>query len=393
MIHTSRQTNTSAGPSLAFTFVVMGVFLSIFGTNRNITGVQIGALIVLGICYLFFGIYGFHICIRSNDLLLHYLYFAGQLLVGGALLFISEGNSLSPLLLIPLIGQSVMVLAPRIMILVNGVIAAIYFSFLLNNSAGWFPFLNSIPFYLAGQLLLILFLQLVGDEDRIHAENARLIGELESANMNLQRYASQVEELTITRERNRLAREIHDGVGHYLTVVNMQIQAARAVMEKDPIRAQETLLRAMNQTQEALKEIRESVSILREAPEEYIPLTKKLEEIKLNLMDSHLKPEISIDGEIRELPFQYEQTLLRIIQEGIQNCIKHANADKIWILLDYRELDKTRIIIRDNGVGLVNKGSGFGLISLQERVRLLDGVFSYGNAQEGGFFIEVEVPV
>ena len=348
---------------------------------------------MLGICYLFLGIYGFHISVRSNNTRIIYLYFCGQLLIGGALLLLSEGSGLSPLLLMPLVGQSVVLLAPRAMISVNGMIVLIYFGFLRYYSMGWVPFWNSIPFYLSGHILLILFLQLAGDEDRIHAENSKLVKELEEANKTLKAYSEQVEELTITHERNRMAREIHDGVGHYLTVINMQVQAARAVMEKDPAKAKETLSRAMNQTQEALREIRSSVAILRDAVEEQIPLDEKLYEFQLNLMDSNIQPDILILGDFRKLPQQYEQTLLRTIQEGIQNCIKHSQATTISICLDYSDKKITRLSIRDNGIGFSGKGKGFGLISLQERVRLLDGSFKYGNSANGGFYLEVEVPV
>lgn len=382
----------NAGPTLGYAFVVMMVFLSIFGTNRAITNAQIGALITLGICFLFLGIYGFHVCLRSDDKNIFYLYFGAQLVIGGALLFLSEGNGLSPLLLMPLVGQSVILLQPRSMIITNGVIAALYFTALRYYASGWVPFWNSIPFYLAGQIVLIFFLQLAGDEDRTHDENRRLILELGEANASLLAYSGKVEELTITRERNRMAREIHDGVGHYLTVINMQIQAALAVMQKDPKKSREVLTRAMNQTQDALHDIRKSVSILRESADDQIDLKASLENFKTILQDSNITPEIEILGSIRILPAQYDQTILRILQEGIQNCIKHAHADIIRITLDYTLPDHTKVLICDNGKGVTGENTGFGLISLQERIRLLDGAFVYGNAPEGGFFIEAEVP-
>lgn len=383
----------NTGPTIAYAFVVMMVFLSIFGTNRSITNTQIGALVTLGICYLFLGIYGFHICLRSDDKNIYYLYFGAQIVIGGSLIFLSEGQGLSPLLLMPLVGQSVVLLQPRPMIITNGLIVVIYFIALRYYTTGWIPFWNSIPFYLAGQIVLIFFLQLAGDEDRTHDENRRLIRELGEANASLREYTGKVEELTITRERNRMAREIHDGVGHYLTVINMQIQAALAIMQKDPAKARDTLARAMNQTQGALNDIRKSVSILRESTEDQIDLLESLENLRTILLDSRISPNIEIIGNERKLPEQVNQTILRILQEGIQNCIKHAQADQIEIMLDYSFPDKIRLRICDNGHGAENQGSGFGLISLQERVRILNGEFSFGNSSTGGFFIDVEVPV
>jgi signal transduction histidine kinase len=392
MVTSTKQSYASTGPTLAFAFVVMGVFLSIFGTWRDITNIEIIAMVVLGTCYVFLGIYGFHICIRTQDHIIQFLYFSGQLLIGGALIFLANGSGLSPLLFIPIIGQTVVLLEPRPMIMVNGIMVIIYFGILRYFSNGWIPFWNSIPFYLAGQILLILFLQLVGDEDRIHNENFKLVRELEEVNKTLKEYSEQVEELTITRERNRMAREIHDGLGHYLTVINMQIQAAGAVMDSDPEKSKEILGRAMNQAQEALREIRKSISLLHEGKDDEVSLIQKLNELNIIIQDANITPNIDILGDLRDLPAQYEKTLLRTVQEGVQNCIKHSKANNVWILLDFRNHESTRLSIRDDGIGNQNQGNGFGLISLEERARILNGKFSYGNLIEGGFYIEIEVP-
>lgn len=389
----TQNAETGTGPILAFAFVVVGVFLSIFGSSREITNATIIAMVILGTCYLFMGIYGYIICAKSTDRMIVYFYFAGQLLIGGSLIFLSRGAGLSPLLLMPLIGQTVMLLAPRPMILFNGLIVLIYFGAMRYFASGWEPFWNNVPFFLAGHIILILILQIIGDEDRVHHENARLVKELEAANRTLKAYSEQVEELTITRERNRMAREIHDGVGHYLTVINMQIQAAIAVMAQNREKSGEILERAMIQTQTALSEIRKSVSILHDSDDEKIPLAERLEEFRINIQDGNITPHIDILGTPRTLSAQYEQMLLRTLQEGVQNCIKHSHAANIWLLLDFRQTDRTVLHIRDDGSGCSAPGEGFGLISLQERARLLNGQFSFGNRSEGGFFLEVDIPV
>src|SRR3712207_3400887 len=93
----------------------------------------------------------------------------------------------------------------------------------------------------------------------------RARAELADANTKLRGYAAQAEELATTQERNRVARDIHDGLGHHLTVVQMQVQAARAVLGSDPEKADAVLAQAQQQATEALAEVRRSVVTLREA--------------------------------------------------------------------------------------------------------------------------------
>src|SRR6185312_11919359 len=91
----------------------------------------------------------------------------------------------------------------------------------------------------------------------------------------LRRYAAEVAELSATKERNRVARDIHDGLGHHLTVVQMQVQAARAVLPTDPTKADAVLDKAQRQATEALAEVRRSVAALRE-PRTLPPLPEAL---------------------------------------------------------------------------------------------------------------------
>ncbi len=388
----ARRYSSSLGTTLAFAIVVMGVFLSIFVTLREITSLVIAVIVIAGITYVLMGIYGFSIVSRVNNQLLHHSYFVLQLILGAIIVFLSKGIGVSVIILFPLIGQTVMILPPRSMIAVNGLIVLTYISILVFYSSDWSRLWNSVPWYLAGQLFIIIFLQTTIEEDRAHADNLRLLTELEEVNKNLKEYADQVEELTITRERNRIAREIHDGVGHYLTVIHMQIQAALAVMDTKPDRSRETLDRAANQAKEALREIRNSISLLRELPEDNPSLEVKISRLLKQLDDSTMTALYEHIGDPIVLPTQYEHTIYRTIQEGIQNCLKHAEAKHLWIILDTSDSHSVKLIIRDDGHGAQLNSAGFGLTGLGERVRLQKGQFIAGNHPDGGFYISVEVP-
>jgi signal transduction histidine kinase len=370
----------------------MGVFLSIFVSLREITSLGIAVIVLAGISYVLLGIYGFSIISQLQNHTIHLIYFALQIFLCGLIVYLSKGIGVSVLVLFPLVGQTVMILQPRTMIAVNAVIALMYISTLAFFSQDWTRLWNSVPWYLAGQLFLIIFLQTSLEEEKAHASNLRLLNDLAEANSNLKEYANQVEILTITRERNRIAREIHDGVGHYLTVIHMQIQAALAVMNTKPERSRETLERAAIQAKEALMEIRNSVAILREIPEDTETLEEKIGRLLKQLGDSTIETHYNQIGDLITMPAQYEHTIYRSIQEGVQNCLKHAQASHLWIELDTSDCHRVKLSIRDDGKGSQENSNGFGLTSLAERVRIQQGQFSAGNHPDGGFYLTVEVP-
>ena len=106
------------------------------------------------------------------------------------------------------------------------------------------------------------------NEQRAREKAESLARQLETANRRLTEYASQAEELAATQERNRLAREIHDNLGHYLTIVNVQIEAAKLTCESDPARALDALNKAQELARKGLNSVRESVTALRVSPVE-----------------------------------------------------------------------------------------------------------------------------
>jgi signal transduction histidine kinase len=275
----------------------------------------------------------------------------------------------------------------------NGIIALLYFAMSRIFSQGWENVVNGLPIFLAGQIFVIIFMQMYIEEENAHDKINQLINELEAANKNLKNYANQVEELTIVRERNRLAREIHDGLGHYLTVIHMQIQAAKAVMKNHPEKAVILLDIAQNQSQEALVDVRKSVATLRDSEEARIPLTERINQLVHTTSTDALRITCEVLGMPKPGYPQLELTIFRIVQEGIQNCIKHAQASKLNVTLDYVDEGMLRLIIQDNGIGTEKIHGGYGMIGMKERVKQLGGSLTYYAKLGEGFKIEVQVPL
>jgi signal transduction histidine kinase len=246
----------------------------------------------------------------------------------------------------------------------------------------------------AAMAFTLIFTSIAVRESAARSEIQRLATDLREANHRLTEYAAQVEELATMRERNRVAREIHDNLGHYLTVVNVQIEAAKTIMQSQPDKAQDALDKAQNLTQEGLAAVRRSVSALRESPLENQTLAEALEGLARELREAGLVTELTIEGESASRDPKVELTLYRAVQEGLTNVRKHARASRVDIWLRYLP-DQTVLTVQDNGVGanLANESSDrFGLIGIQERVQLLDGRMEIQTAPQQGFQFTITLP-
>ncbi|BCJ47175.1 hypothetical protein GCM10010168_72360 [Actinoplanes ianthinogenes] len=196
---------------------------------------------------------------------------------------------------------------------------------------------------------------------------------------------AQLAELATTRERNRVARDIHDGLGHHLTTLQMQIRAGRALLERDPGRANEMLAQAEEQALEALSEVRRSVAALRTD----LPVRERLARLV-----SQAGPWIHLEirGTPRSLPVDVEEALYRAAQEGLTNVRRHARATRADVLLDYLP-GEVRMVVGDDGCGAApGESGGFGLTGLRERVAELGGVVALDSVPGQGSTLTVTAP-
>lgn len=325
----------------------------------------------------------------------NFIYFPVQLALAGALAFATgntEDKQLGWLLLLPPVAHSVIFLRwPGI--------AFVSATSLVNLMApvavwyGWSAVPSALVAFSFAVFFTLVFTLLAVSSERSRAEVERLVAELNAANQKLRHYAVQAEEFSMTRERNRLAREIHDSLGHYLTVVNVQIEAARALWERDPARAQEALGRAQSFTREGLQDIRRSVATLRAAPLDNTNLIAALRQMAAESIVIGLPAELQVLGAERPLSPPTELTLYRVGQEGFTNVRKHAQASRVSLALDFRAPEQVSLRVSDDGAGAAaNPRAGFGLLGLRERAQLLGGALSVRTAPRQGFTLEVTVP-
>lgn len=222
----------------------------------------------------------------------------------------------------------------------------------------------------------------------------RMKEQLAIAHKQLQQYALQVEELAAIQERNRIAREIHDSLGHTLTAQNIQLQTAVKLWKRDVNQAQGFVEQAQRLAAIAMQEVRCSVSTLRADVQEKPCLKKSIE----NLIEDFRQGTgifVVLDINIQtSVLSEISRALYRILQESLTNINKYAQATVVDVRLRTRE-DFIQLTVTDNGKGFdpAQVSGGFGLQGMQERVAALDGCLRINSKPGGGCQIQVELPL
>ena len=229
-------------------------------------------------------------------------------------------------------------------------------------------------------------------------ENARirkLNDQLNQANDQLRDYAINMERMTEMSERNRLAREIHDTLGHTLTAIIMCADAGLTLFDVAPEESKKRFQIVAQSARNGLTDVRRSIKALRADALEHSSLEQALEGLVENFRLT-TSAQIAYSQEAGELKLDTdeEDALYRVVQEGMTNAVRHGKADRIEIRIT-RDGNTVSVSVRDNGTGSKSPEEGFGLRHMRERLEMLGGTLAYGNldreAEDGytGFFITV----
>jgi signal transduction histidine kinase len=246
--------------------------------------------------------------------------------------------------------------------------------------------------------LIFLFLHLL--VDTLLAERTAQ-ERLAAANDRLRQYAVQVEELATEQERNRIARDIHDSLGHSLTAFNIHIAAALRLLHADPAEAEALLHEVKQLGTQALQDVRESVAVLRSDPLQGRSLEDAIERLIIEFgRSTGITPTYRLElvgvaarNEHRPLSPESNFTLYRLIQESLTNISKHAAATEVAIVIQ-RSTTTIQVIVRDNGKGfdLDRQPTGFGLQGMHERTLALAGKLTITTAPGRGCHIQAIFP-
>ncbi len=271
------------------------------------------------------------------------------------------------------------------------VASAIY----LFQADGWIGLLVGLPVYGAGFVFFAAFAYQTAMAEAAREESKRLLTELQETHQQLKAYAAQSEALAVSEERNRLAREMHDTLGHRLTVAAVQLEGAQRLIDAEPARAEEMVGTSREQVRGALGELRAVVATLRSPLEADLGLRTALERMAGGFEQATgITVHLMLTPDLPDLPETHRLALYRTAQEALTNIQKHARASDAWLQLT-RQDGNILLLVRDNGQGIgdPNGGLGFGLRGLRERAAHLGGDMLIEGRAGGGTQISIRLPL
>ncbi len=268
-----------------------------------------------------------------------------------------------------------------------------WLAFGLGGLSGWYGAVGAYIFF-------GIFGFILQQADSNFRRNLELYDELQGAHEQLRRYAQQEQQLAVAEERNRLAREMHDSLGHQLTVVMMQLEGAQRLAQSDPAHAAQLTTSVRRQLKEAMNELRNLLNTLRTSPEDdgsNTSLPKKDTAASLeHLIDTFaLATGLNITlqaAALPTLPPAVAQAIYRTVQEGLTNVHRHASAERAWVTLEHSD-DVLGVRVEDDGVGFGSseKDGSFGLVGLQERAAVLGGTLTLAARAGGGTILRFDL--
>jgi signal transduction histidine kinase len=206
--------------------------------------------------------------------------------------------------------------------------------------------------------------------------------------------------MAVVEERTRIARELHDVVGHAVSLMTVQTSGVRRLLHPDQEQEREALLAVERTGRETLAEMRRVVGVLRDADEAPAlaprPSLSQVHELVAHANDTGLAVDLEVEGEPIPLSAGIDLTAYRLVQEGLTNAIKHAAARHAAVRVSY-EAGHVEIEVSDDGRGggpdLSRGDGGHGLLGMRERVSIFGGEFESGPRPEGGYRLRARIPV
>lgn len=363
---------------VAIVVAAYGTLIALTPRTARMPEIEWVFLVPLSALYLALGIWGFDFARRRGYVIVSIAYLLIEFYVGMRINALAWGGGL-PIILLPLAAQAV-VLLPRVLAAAMCLLVIAGVSGNLSWVPAWPHWLRNVAQATAAVVFVVAYVS-VAQRER-------------DARVRAEALAGEVAQLATANERNRMAREIHDTLGHYLTVIHVQLEAARAVLATDPARGLLAVTRAQSLAKDGLAAVRQSVHALRD-------------DAHVEGVEAQIRTVVeAVRGETFDAAFMCEGTprpvrapialaLHRTALEALTNVRKHAAATRVDLTLAFRG-DRVELHVRDNGRGAGGRPAmeahGVGLRGIRERAEQLGGTASYHTPDDGGFAVSLELP-
>jgi signal transduction histidine kinase len=251
--------------------------------------------------------------------------------------------------------------------------------------------------------LLVWLIAFFWKRDRLRwRENRELTDDLRRTKQQLRQYAEQVADTVVLEERTRLARDIHDSIGHTLTAAAIQLTKAEGYFSRDADTALHAIVEARGCIQEGMRDIREVLGTLNSRAGDF-DLLDQVRRLADSLPGDRFKVDLRLSGDQRAYNKAVLLAVYRMVQEGITNILKHSDANRVEIQVNLGK-NRVKASVRDNGRGFTltgdNEGGnhleagglGFGLEGLRDRISLVRGTMKIESPPGGGTSLQADIP-
>ncbi|HMR63955.1 MAG TPA: sensor histidine kinase [Anaerolineae bacterium] len=244
--------------------------------------------------------------------------------------------------------------------------------------------IQTVSFLVLGYFIDALMSQLRAQRDSLEQANAQLI-----------HHASTLEHLTISRERNRMARELHDTLAHTLSALSVQLETVKAYWDVDTSAAQGMLDKSLEATRSGLQETRRALKSLRASPLDDLGLSLALRRlVESAARRANLDLDLALPEQVPSLSPDVEQCIYRVAQEAVSNVTHHANANKLTVHLDLNG-QEVSLLVRDDGRGFQEQANHqtdhFGLPGMRERAQLAGGKLTIDSQPGRGTTVRLSI--
>jgi signal transduction histidine kinase len=220
---------------------------------------------------------------------------------------------------------------------------------------------------------------------------------LHARNAELERLRTAEAQQAVAQERVRIARDVHDVVGHALAGIALQARAGQRLLAGDPAGAQESLATIDSLATRALAETRASVGLIRDPDQggELAPTPRlsDLGELVSRIQQEDLTVGLLLGVDPETVPEALQTVVYRVVQEALSNVVRHAGPGSAEVVIR-EQAGRLEVAVQDNGSALpTGHGRGHGLIGMEERVAQHGGALSAGPRSEGGWLVRVQIPL